>query len=239
MASNIISGEIIGGTPLEIKDEGGSLSTSAKKIDFAGAGVTATEPTADEILVTIPGGGNSLAVEDEGSPLTAAATKLNFAGSGVTVTEPVTDEMLVTIPGGNTVPYQEKFLTVDLTANTSDIADLRFSNLEIGKTYRVTAYLNCKFLTSTGNGVFLIVRNDTGNPGMKLQVGFAQNTSGTGDEMQGIFGGSTVFVATTTTMTCDAIVASGASMESSATLNNTTRVLLEELPGHSVTTQWT
>ncbi len=43
--------------PLEIQDETVSLTLAAKKINFAGAGVTATEPVADEILVTIPGGG--------------------------------------------------------------------------------------------------------------------------------------------------------------------------------------
>jgi hypothetical protein len=42
---------------LEVEDEGVSLSTAVTKIDFAGAGVTATEPVANEILVTIPGGG--------------------------------------------------------------------------------------------------------------------------------------------------------------------------------------
>jgi hypothetical protein len=41
--------------PLEIEDEGVSLTLAAAKINFAGAGVVATEPVADEILVTIPG----------------------------------------------------------------------------------------------------------------------------------------------------------------------------------------
>jgi len=46
-----------GGAPLEVEDEGISLSTAVTKINFAGAGVTATEPVSNEILVTIPGGG--------------------------------------------------------------------------------------------------------------------------------------------------------------------------------------
>lgn len=45
------------GNPLEVKDEGVSLTTNALSIDFAGAGVTVTEPTPDNLLVTIPGGG--------------------------------------------------------------------------------------------------------------------------------------------------------------------------------------
>lgn len=46
-----------GGSALTTQDEGSNLSTATTKINFAGAGVTATQPTANEILVTIPGGG--------------------------------------------------------------------------------------------------------------------------------------------------------------------------------------
>ena len=46
---------------LEVQDEAVSLSTATTKINFAGAGVTATEPSSDEILVTIPGGGGGSA----------------------------------------------------------------------------------------------------------------------------------------------------------------------------------
>lgn len=45
-----------GGSALEVQDEGSSLSTAVTKFNFVGTGVTATEPVADEILVTIPGG---------------------------------------------------------------------------------------------------------------------------------------------------------------------------------------
>ena len=45
------------GVPIEVEDEGTSLSSAVTKINFAGTGVTATEPSTDEILVTIPNGG--------------------------------------------------------------------------------------------------------------------------------------------------------------------------------------
>lgn len=48
--------EGLGGSDLEIQDEGSSLTTTATLINFVGGGVTATEPVADEITVTIPGG---------------------------------------------------------------------------------------------------------------------------------------------------------------------------------------
>jgi hypothetical protein len=46
-----------GGSPLTVQDESSNLSTAVTKINFAGAGVTATQPVSGEILVTIPGGG--------------------------------------------------------------------------------------------------------------------------------------------------------------------------------------
>lgn len=45
------------GGSLEVEDEGISVETGVTKINFVGAGVTATNPAAGEIDVTIPGGG--------------------------------------------------------------------------------------------------------------------------------------------------------------------------------------
>ena len=88
-----------GGNPVQIEDEGVTLTPAVTKINFEGAGVTVTEPVADEVLVTIAG--PSIEVQDETVSLTDAVTKINFEGAGVTVTEPVEDEVLVTIPGGS------------------------------------------------------------------------------------------------------------------------------------------
>lgn len=75
---DIVSGELRifdgtpGGTPifvagdsnLEVQDEGNLLTTSAAFINFAGAGVTATEPgPSGEILVTIPGGSAGASIQ--------------------------------------------------------------------------------------------------------------------------------------------------------------------------------
>jgi len=46
-----------GGSALTVQDEGSTLSAAVTKINFVGAGVTATEPVADEITVTIPSAG--------------------------------------------------------------------------------------------------------------------------------------------------------------------------------------
>ena len=44
-----------GGSALTVVDESTTLTTAATKFTFTGAGVTATEPSSDEITVTIPG----------------------------------------------------------------------------------------------------------------------------------------------------------------------------------------
>jgi hypothetical protein len=49
---------------IEVEDGGISLTTAVVKFNFAGAGVTVTEPIADEILVTIPGGSGVSAIDD-------------------------------------------------------------------------------------------------------------------------------------------------------------------------------
>ena len=42
---------------VEIEDDGSSVTTAVKKLNFAGSGVTVTEPVADEVTLTITGGG--------------------------------------------------------------------------------------------------------------------------------------------------------------------------------------
>lgn len=74
-----------GSSSLIIADEGSDLSTATSKIDFVGAGVTASGSGANK-TVTIPGGGSGITVQDEGSALSSLGTTLNFVGSGVTAT---------------------------------------------------------------------------------------------------------------------------------------------------------
>lgn len=89
-----------GGSPLEIEDEGVSVETDTTKINFIGAGVTATSTAPGEVDVDIPGGGSPLEIEDEGVSIETDTTKINFIGAGVTATNPAAGEVDVTIPGG-------------------------------------------------------------------------------------------------------------------------------------------
>jgi hypothetical protein len=50
---------------ITVEDEGTPLTTAVTKFNFAGAGVTVTEPVADEVLVTIPGGGGSASLTQD------------------------------------------------------------------------------------------------------------------------------------------------------------------------------
>lgn len=45
---------ISGGAGITVQDEGAPLTTAVTLFNFAGAGVTVTEPTPDQVLVTIP-----------------------------------------------------------------------------------------------------------------------------------------------------------------------------------------
>tara|TARA_Y100001937_G_scaffold28354_2_gene40874 strand:- start:4715 stop:8794 length:4080 start_codon:yes stop_codon:yes gene_type:complete len=87
-----------GGSSLTVADEGSDLSTAATKLDFVGAGVTASGTGATK-TITIAGGGSGVTVQDEGSALSTAATTINFVGAGVTATGSGATKT-VTISGG-------------------------------------------------------------------------------------------------------------------------------------------
>jgi len=89
-----------GGGSLEIEDEGVSVETDTTKINFIGAGVTATSTAPGEVEVDIPGGGSPLEIEDEGVSIETDTTKINFVGAGVTATSTAAGEVEVDIPGG-------------------------------------------------------------------------------------------------------------------------------------------
>jgi hypothetical protein len=84
-----------GSSSLTIADEGSDLSTAADKIDFVGAGVTASGTGATK-TITVSGG---VAVQDEGSALSTQAQTLNFVGSGVTASGTGATKT-ITISGG-------------------------------------------------------------------------------------------------------------------------------------------
>ena len=124
-SSRPTSGGVELGRKVEVEDEGGSVETDLKKINFIGAGVTAAQNGSGNIDVTIPGGGgggSAVEIEDEGVSLTTDVTKINFVGAGVTASEPVADEVTVTIPGGGggSIVVEDEGSVVDAVTTTVD-----------------------------------------------------------------------------------------------------------------------
>lgn len=130
--------------------------------------------------------------------------------------------------------WQQKFLSSTVTLNTT-LGDLTFNNLTIGKTYRVYMY---------------VVMGDSSGPDSQINLDiyngstFIAGSNHTSDAATGISNGgygitSRPFVATATTVTfissgmsgTDNIVGTGAA--------NATNAILEELPNHVVTNEWT
>ena len=72
------------GSPLTIADEGGDLTTAATKLDFVGAGVTASGTGATKTITIAGGSGETLTVESEGSALSTTATTMDFVGKTIT-----------------------------------------------------------------------------------------------------------------------------------------------------------
>lgn len=71
------------GSALTIQDEGISLTTAGTLINFVGAGVTVTEPVADQVTVTVPGAPVSSVDGQTGTvSLTASYAPLSHVGGG-------------------------------------------------------------------------------------------------------------------------------------------------------------
>jgi len=81
------------GAIIAVMDEGSTLTSAATSINFVGAGVTATMPTADEILITIPGGSGA-----------------NTALSNLDVTTAVSQDLLMATGKTLRLPHQTPLL---------------------------------------------------------------------------------------------------------------------------------
>jgi hypothetical protein len=92
---------------IAVKEEGTTLTSGVKSINFVGTGITATT-SGDDVTVTVAGGGGS------GTVTSVAAT----AGTGISVSgSPITTSGTLTIT--NTAPDQTVVLTAGTGINTS------------------------------------------------------------------------------------------------------------------------
>jgi hypothetical protein len=129
--------------------------------------------------------------------------------------------------------WQVRILPGNISSNTTDISSLRFINLVVGRTYKLamqmdTSLTNNNFRTATlaaiHNGVTIAkVRSGSANTGNEVNYGM----------------GTTVnFTASATTLTFNAFFTNPGSILGDGT-RAATFVMLEELPNHEETTQWT
>ena len=144
------------GSPLTIADEGGDLSTAATKLDFVGAGVTASG-TGSTKTITID---NTLTVQEEGSSLSTAATTLNFVGSNITATGTGATKT-ITVSG---VP-----------SSINDLSDVTVASLLKGQTL---VYTGANFVQSnTPVSMFTVTAPDSSRYQFD-GAGFPEGTSG-------------------------------------------------------------
>ena len=126
--------------------------------------------------------------------------------------------------------WQQKFLPADISVNTSNIASLRFNNLSIGKTYRVTAQI--QVVAGDNNARFEVFHNGVSVASTQNQPG------GAGPEDRFTQTCWAIFVATATTVQFDFIENANCILEGNGT-SEQTWTMLEELPDSELTTAWT
>lgn len=105
------------GSALTVADEGSDLSTAATKLDFVGAGVTASGTGATKTITIAGGSGETLTVEDEGSALSTTATTMDFVGKTITASGSGAEK---------TIDVRSTTTILDVTANGSSA--YRFSS---------------------------------------------------------------------------------------------------------------
>ena len=130
------------------------------------------------------------------------------------------------------IDYQTKFLTTNITTNIADITDLKFNNLEIGKTYRLTVSPYIQTDTAQSNVTMAVICGGD----LILRPSFQGDGGGNARQQAS---STVVFVATGNTITfsldnmngTDTLIGTAASVEH-------TYAQLEELPNHRETGKW-
>lgn len=138
-------------------------------------------------------------------------------------------DVVVALPESKT-KYQKKFLTANVTTSAA-VTDLSFNNLELGKTYRLTARMQGEF--TANNGTTQLLWTNDGNTVGKVSY-FSNEVITASITLSNSF----VFIATSTTLVCNSLAA-GTYLIAGNNTSDETFAMLEELPLHEQTSQWT
>lgn len=122
--------------------------------------------------------------------------------------------------------WQIKFNTVQYTSNQTDIPSMRFSNLEVGKTYRLT--MSASIINGDASGELRAMHDSS------VIAVFSNKSPSLNNNDRGIGGSSRIFTATATSLTFDYV-----EFDTAAQLDNTnTWAIIEELSNHELTSEW-
>jgi len=162
-----------------------------------------------------------------------AGASLNSRGGGITLRAKVSlTNAVVALPESKT-KWQRKVLAAPHTTNNT-VPSLTFNNLEPGKTYGIKAQIH--HLCAANSSSQLSFVNGSGGT-----VGAVQQDPESAASTRMRMGWSGIFIATDTTLTSDYVSSTPGQcqLEGDGTLLWSTWVLLEELPLHEQTSQWT
>jgi len=129
-----------------------------------------------------------------------------------------------TILGGSPRKYQTKILPSDVTSNTSDIASMRFENLEIGKSYKVVG--QALFQSRGGDDTIVSIEHDGQIIARTIHE---NNTDGSGGDGHQNGFSSPIFKATATTIefNVSGVVDANSQVNGNGTLSETWHQIIE------------
>jgi hypothetical protein len=108
-ASGVKWAAAAGGGSLDVRDEGSSLTTAATRLDFVGPGVTATEPSADQVQVAV----NGFAEVASGS--TALSFPMHYGNLATQGTQDLTYYLPFVVPAAG-MTFRRVYVYVDTGA---------------------------------------------------------------------------------------------------------------------------
>jgi len=128
--------------------------------------------------------------------------------------------------------WQIKTLNTTVSANTSDIADLRFNNLEAGKDYRLSGATQVRTTTSGGTAQIRFRENNN-----IIGIVFHRQLSASGD-LESVYGINILFKATENGVLTVDFTEGGPALFYGDGTRDQSYLILEELPNHVETDKW-